>query len=200
MRAMRQAWCLAMLIMALILSGCGGTPPTISAEQGTHGEGLRVLPTPQSGTPIANPARLLIPAIKVDAFIESVGIMSNGDMATPTQSPWENVGWYNAGPLPGQRGSAVIDGHLDRPGGAPAVFWRLREARVGDEVMVVDSAGKTLHFHVARIAFYAPEEAPVQEIFGDDVGVHLNLITCAGDWVPSERQTTLRLVVFTSPG
>ncbi len=25
----------------------------------------------------------------------------------------------------------------------------------------------------------------------------LNLITCAGDWIPSQHQTTLRLVVYT---
>jgi hypothetical protein len=198
MRIMRQACCLVVLTMALILSGCGDITLTTSISQGTHGEGLRVPLTPQSGTPTANPTRLLIPTIKVNASIEPVGIMPNGDMATPTQGPWENVGWYNAGPLPGQRGSAVLDGHLDRPGGAPAVFWRLREAHVGDEVMVIDSVGKTLHFHVTHTAFYTPEDAPVQEIFGNNAGIHLNLITCAGDWLPDEHQTTLRLVVFTS--
>jgi len=144
------------------------------------------------------PTRLLIPAIGVNALIESVGILPGGDLATPTKSPWQNVGWYKVGPRPGERGSAVIDGHLDRPGGYPAVFWRLRDLRVGDEVFVRNTDGTTRHFQVTRIALYKPETAPFQDIFGNRSGAYLNLITCAGDWIPSEHQTTLRLVVYTS--
>ncbi len=147
----------------------------------------------------ANPLRLVIPTIGVNAFVEPLGIQANGDMATPTQSPWDDVGWYKLGPHPGERGSAVIDGHLDRPGGYPAVFWRLSAMRVGNEVLVMNSAGKTLHFRVTRMAFYTPQAASSDEaIFGNDGGIYLNLITCAGDWIPSEKQTTLRLVVYTS--
>ena len=54
-------------------------------------------------------------------------VLSDGDLAVPTQNPWDGVGWYQYGPYPGARGSAVIDGHLDRPGGYPAVFWRLHQ-------------------------------------------------------------------------
>lgn len=92
----------------------------------------------------------------------------------------------------------MIDGHLDRPGGFPAVFWKLREMHIGDEVMVVDTHGNTLRFRATHIAFYSPEDAPLLEIFGSTGGTFLNLITCAGDWIPSQHQTSLRLVVFTS--
>lgn len=146
----------------------------------------------------ANPVRLLIPALGVNAPIEMVGVTSNGDLAAPTQHPWEDVGWYGSGPRPGEQGSAVIDGHLDRPGGYPAVFWRLRYIHVGDGVMVTDADGKSSRFHVTGIAFYPPQDAPIQEIFGNENGTYLNLITCAGDWIPSQHQTSLRLVVYTS--
>jgi len=63
---------------------------------------------------------------------------------------------------------------------------------------VKNTARKTLHFHVARIAYYPPQEAPIQDIFGNRGGTYLNLITCAGDWMPSEHQTNLRLVVYTT--
>jgi hypothetical protein len=94
----------------------------------------------------------------------------------------------------------VIAGHLDRPGGNPAVFWRLRDLRVGDSVLVVDASGKTLPFHVTRIMSYPPQDAPVQDIFGNNAGRFLNLTTCAGDWIPTQHQTALRLVVYTSAG
>jgi LPXTG-site transpeptidase (sortase) family protein len=144
--------------------------------------------------------RLVIPAIGINASVEAVGVQANGDMATPTHNPWEDVGWYNGGPRPGERGSAVIDGHVDRPQGLPAVFWHLRELHVGDMVQVTDAVGTTLTFHVTRLAFYPPQEAPLQDIFGNRGGTYLNLITCAGDWIPSQQQTTLRLVVYTSLG
>ncbi len=154
-----------------------------------------------AANPVPAPfARLLIPAIGVNAPIESVGVRPDGAMETPRQHPWNDVGWYNTGPHPGERGSAVIAGHLDRPGGNPAVFWRLRDLRVGDSVLVVDASGKTLRFHVTRIMSYPPQDAPVQDIFGNTAGSFLNLTTCAGDWIPAQHQTALRLVVYTSAG
>jgi hypothetical protein len=154
------------------------------------------LPTaPKPGA--ANPVRLTIPAIALNASIEPIGVLPNGDLATPTRRPWDNAGWYDLGPRPGDRGSAVIDGHLDRPGGLPAVFWRLRELHTGDRVIVVDAHGKTLLFHVLRIAWYGAQTMPIQEIFGNGQGRYLNLITCAGYWIPEQHQTTQRLVVYT---
>ncbi len=142
--------------------------------------------------------RLLIPALGINTPIESVGVRRDGTMETPGQRPWNDVGWYNAGPRPGEQGSAVIAGHLDRPGGNPAVFWRLRNLHVGDDVLVVDAHGKTLRFHVTRIGLYPPQDAPVQDIFGNTAGSFLNLTTCAGDWIPTEHQTALREVVYTA--
>jgi sortase (surface protein transpeptidase) len=146
------------------------------------------------------PVRLVIPSIKIDAFVESLGVLANGDLQTPQENPWDNVGWYQSGAVPGERGSAVIDGHLDRPGGYPAVFWQLRQLQVGSAVMVIDAAGRTVRFHVTRVAYYSPQAAPLQAIFGNGGGSYLNLITCAGDWIPSQQQTTLRLVVYTALG
>jgi len=92
----------------------------------------------------------------------------------------------------------VIDGHLDRPGGYPAVFWRLRGLHLGDSVVVIDAYGKRVRFSVRRVVFYSAETAPFEDIFGSQGGIQLNLITCAGDWIPEQHQTALRLVVYTS--
>jgi LPXTG-site transpeptidase (sortase) family protein len=158
--------------------------------------------TPQSVIPTTLPVakklvRLIIPAIGVNAPIESVGVVAGGYLGVPTQNQWDGVGWYKSGPYPGDRGSAVIDGHLDRPGGGPAVFWNLRKLRTGEMVMVVDSTGKTLRFRITDMENYSPQNAPTSKIFDDTSGSYLNLITCAGAWIPSQHQTTLRLVVYT---
>src|SRR6266702_2349395 len=131
----------AMVALALSVAGLSLTPPTAIP-----------VPVPQPFV------RLLIPAIGVNASIESVGVRPDGRMETPAQRPWNDVGWYNSGPRPGERGSAVIAGHLDRPGGNPAVFWRLRDLRVGDSVLVVDASGKALRSLLTRIILVQPQE------------------------------------------
>ena len=205
MRQARLSSFFIAFITTLILYGCGlaSASPHPLPHPASPTARLVKSPTPtpsSSPTPArhANPVRLLIPAIGVNAPIEEVGVTSNGNLAVPTQNPWEGVGWYAAGSHPGERGSAVIDGHVDRPGGYPAVFWYLRDLHKGNEVLVTDAHGNTLRFRVTGLAFYSPQDAPVQEIFGNGSGDFLNLITCAGDWIPSQHQTTLRLVVYTS--
>jgi LPXTG-site transpeptidase (sortase) family protein len=203
MYGVRLLGCLFALTIALSLAGCGSTslqhvsPPASPSVHRTAVVETPVFATPAAGAAV-NPVRLIIPVIGVNAFIEPLGILSTGNLATPTQSPWEDVGWYNAGPHPGERGSAVIDGHLNRPGNYPAVFWRLGDLHVGDALQVMNTNGSMLHFRVTRIAFYPPQAAPIQDIFGNNGGKYLNLITCAGDWIVSQHQTTLRLVVYTA--
>jgi len=188
--------------MVLALSACASTSVSEVSEIGASriinaNAMSKVLPAEKLDLAL-NPVRLIIPAIAINASVEDIGTQANADLATPSQNPWVDVGWYNLGPRPGERGSAVIDGHLDRPGGFPAVFWQLRDLHVGDEVLVKNSSGKTLRFQVTRIELYAPQDAPIQDIFGNWGGTFLNLITCAGDWIPSQHQTNLRLVVYTS--
>ncbi len=191
-------------VCILALSACGTTAPSATKSPTPVHK-----PTPTFATtpavpavtatpPISSPSRLLIPSIGVDAPVENIGVLSNGDLATPTQNPWGGVGWYHLGPHPGQNGSAVIAGHLDRPGGAPAVFWNLRNMQAGDIVTVMAGKSAPLRFRVTQVASYAPDQAPLQEIFGNSGGKYLNLITCAGDWIPTQHQTTLRLVVYTT--
>jgi|SRR5450755_597742 len=141
---------------------------------------------------------LIIPRIKVNAVVDPVNTNASGAMAVPANEPWEHVGWYMNGPYPGEQGSAVIDGHLDRPGGFPAVFWNLRQLQPGDQVLYVAPGQPRLHFRVTKVAFYTPAQAPVQAIFNNRRGRFLNLVTCAGLWIPAIHQTTLRLVIYTT--
>lgn len=192
-------WC----CLLLLLSACGKTTLSVSAKPPEQPP-IATSPSSSSspvlthGAGISDPVRLLIPSVGLDAPIENIGILSNGDLATPTQDQWEGVGWYHLGTRPGETGSAVIAGHLDRPGGAPAVFWDLHNVHPGDNVTVFDAQHVALRFRVTQVAAYAPQEAPLQEIFANMGGKYLNLITCAGDWIPTQHQTTLRLVVYTT--
>ena len=183
------------LCFGLLLSSCG-QPQVEGTQTAPATPPKRVLL--QEAARGDDPVHLLISAIHVDTAIEPVGVLSTGNLDTPQNNPWEDAGWYKDGPRPGEQGSAVLDGHLNRPGGAPAVFWYLSALKIGDAVVVTTSEGKTLHYRVTGTTRYAPQQAPLQDIFGNTQGYHLNLITCAGYWIPTEQQTSLRMVVYTS--
>ena len=161
--------------------------PAVSTTQGV-GASFTVPSTPE---------RLVIPAIGVDAHIQSVGLSwrGNGDMGVPTN--FTDVAWYREGPLPGAPGSAVIDGHLDGKDVPQAVFFDLGKLKIGDLVEVIDTKGKTLQFRVVDTKTY-DYDATTTDIFSGDLSkARLNLITCAGDWLATQKQYTQRIVVFT---
>lgn len=140
----------------------------------------------------ALPERLIIPAIKVDALVETVGVTPEGNMDVP-KNP-SNVGWFGLGARPGEMGSAVMAGHVDGPYGESEIFFRLKDIKIGDDLYVNDISGNTEHFVVTRIQSYLAGFA--DEVFNKDDGTHLNLITCSGTWDKSKKSYSKRLVVF----
>ena len=143
------------------------------------------------------PARLIIPAIGVDANVQSVGLYWRGDGTMGIPTNFTDVAWYNLGPRPGMPGSAVIDGHFDGRNVKEAVFYNLGQLKTGDLVEVVDKAGKTFQFRVVATKSY-DANASTADIFGGDTSkARLNLITCAGDWDKTQKTYNKRVVVFT---
>ncbi len=140
------------------------------------------------------PKRLEISSINVDATVESVGLTPEGAMDTPVDP--DNVGWYNLGPRPGEQGSAVIDGHLDKEDQSRAVFADLAEVNIDDIVSVIDDQGKKLNFIVKEVRMYNADD-DTNEVFNNNDGVFLNLITCAGSWDKDKQNYDQRRVVFT---
>lgn len=90
------------------------------------------------------PARLVIPAIRLDEPVVALGLNSEGQIVPPA----DTVQWYTGSPAPGDPGIAVIAGHVTNPD--PDVFHRLPSLRVGDPVAVVDASGRRRTFRVYR--------------------------------------------------
>ncbi len=143
----------------------------------------------------ALPSRLSIPVLHIDAFVQKAGIKSDGSVGTPNN--FTDVAWYKYGTIPGQVGSAVIDGHVDNGLGLAGVFKHLVDIKVGDDVYLEQQDGNKLHFVVTDIESYPYKAAPTEEIFTQNDVARLNLITCEGVWVGSARTYDHRLVVFT---
>lgn len=141
-----------------------------------------------SGSPI----RLNIPAIGVDAAVQAVGVLASGHLGVP--SNWTDVAWYRDGPVPGQPGDAVIDGHLDSYT-APAVFWKLSSLRAGDTIEVQLSTGASVDFRVNTLRYVPYQSHDLGGIFSTTGPPSLTLITCGGRWLAAQRVYAERLVV-----
>ena len=137
-------------------------------------------------------ARLVIPAIKVNAVIKDMGLTAGGAMAIPGNRI--EVGWYSPGTRPGTTGSAVIGGHNYWNGSG--VFRNLDRLKKGDLLSVVDAKGVTSSFVVREMRTFLANDTH-SGIFSSESGSHLNLITCSGVWNPKTKSYTTRLVIYT---
>ena len=148
----------------------------------------------KQGSYVPLPGRLLIPSIKVDVPIESLGLTSAGAVAAPAGP--NDVAWFNQGPAPGRKGSAVIVGHFGWKDGVEAAFDKLHQLHKGDLIYVKDAKGVQSTFVVTDMRTYS-SQAETPNVFASNDGNHLNLITCSGKWNTSKKSYTERLVVFT---
>lgn len=144
-------------------------------------------------TPAA-PVRLVVPSIGIDAMVESVGTDAQGRMGVPS-SP-SHVAWYSPGPVPGDVGDAVIDGHLDWTNG-PAVFWNLGKLHKGDQVIVMRADQSQATFVVDSTRTY-PFDARATDLFSQSGPPSLSLVTCSGSWDRARGTYLTRLAVHAS--
>lgn len=175
-------------LMAFGLHGDAGnagsrlsTPMAVAKEQVRPPPPIRSTTGPEAEAVAGpSPVSVMIPAIKVDADVTSLGLKSDGTVEVPND-PAE-AGWYSKGPRPGEIGSAVILGHVDSTKG-PAVFYRLQNLSSGDRISVELANDKVAHFEVAKVAQYANEDFPGSKVYaGSPDRPALNLVTCGGEF------------------
>jgi Sortase domain len=135
-------------------------------------------------TPI--PIRIIIPKIRVASSLDRLGRAPDGTVQVPGPDRWAVPGWYELGPRPGDRGSAVILGHVDSTRG-PAVFFRLRELGRGDEIKVTRADGSSARFVVERTEQYDKQRFPTDEVYYPTLTPALRLVTCGGQFDDSTR-------------
>ncbi len=149
-------------------------PVTPSSSPAPTSSAIRAA-RPADGSP---PVHLRIPAISVSARVTRLGL--NPDRTVEVPSDPATTGWYRLGPTPGELGSAVILGHVDSLGGA-AVFYRLRDLRRGDLVVVDAADGGTRRFRVTSVASYLNADFPAARVYGPHGRTRgLQLVTCGG--------------------
>ena len=97
---------------------------------------------------------------------------------------------------PGSKGNSVIAGHLDDEDGNPAIFGKLHQAKIGDELTVGDKVGNTFTYTIRDIKEYPSSRLPLATFFTNSRESNLILITCSGVFDSKQDTYTNRLVVF----
>lgn len=143
----------------------------------------------------APPRRIRIPAIGVSAPVIPLGL--NKDRTLQVPKGYDETGWYRPGPDPGERGPAVIVGHVDSKTG-PAVFYRLRKLRRGNRIVIRRADGSTVRFRINGLERWPKAEFPTRRVYGRTKGSVLRLVTCSGNFDASSGHYVDNTIVFAS--
>jgi hypothetical protein len=173
---------LAAVVGAFAASRCGsGEARTGQLAMRIDSAGGRArgttVPRARRGHRPARPVRIEIPAIGVDAPIIPLGL--NRDRTLEVPHDFGDAGWWSGGARPGEAGPAIVAGHVDSYTG-PAVFFRIRELRRGDAIVIVRRDGSRARFAVLGTEEYPKTHFPTARVYGPTDGPTLRLITCSG--------------------
>ncbi|WP_037854278.1 class F sortase [Streptomyces sp. NRRL S-340] len=164
-----------------LLNGADTThaPPQPAAAEGTPDPGAQRLGAP--ALPPSPPTRIRIPSIRVDAPLTGLGLTPSGSLDVPPAADKNLAGWYESGTTPGERGTAIVAGHVDNTQG-PAVFYDLGALKKDSVIEVDRRDGGVAVFTVDAIEVYAAKDFPDKKVYGAAERPELRVITCGGGY------------------
>jgi Sortase domain len=181
---------IAGVLAVLGLAGCGAQ--TAPSEPPARVE-VRDRAPHRRTADVASPRRIEIPAIGVAAPVIALDLHADKTLEVPQD--YGDTGWWRGGPEPGERGAAVIAGHVDSRTG-PAVFYRLDELRPGDEIRVRRTDGTQARFAVRRLERHPKDAFPTRRVYGRTSAPTLRLVTCSGDFDAATGHYVDNTIVF----
>jgi LPXTG-site transpeptidase (sortase) family protein len=197
----------ALIVGSLTFSVFGMGTPVSSAEK--IPEQVQVTPVPiptptqQPQTPtvtaaVAKPTTkpaaikgntLSFPSIGFQGSIVTVGTTADNAIDVPSG---KQIGYWNGSARPGTPGAVFLDGHVD------GIFAKLSKLSVGQTVRMTYEGQsfnyRVVHTEVVELATIDMDRA--LSVFGDNIE-GLNMMTCAGTYIPSRATYDKRFVVYT---
>jgi hypothetical protein len=146
--------------------------------------------------PRSVPIMLDVPAIGVHSALLQLGLNRDNTVEVPPLDRDSKAGWYRYSPTPGEKGPAVILGHVDSARYGPGVFYRLGQLKSGDIIQVTRTDSTVALFHVERVAEYRKSAFPTAQVYGNVDYPALRLITCGGDFDAATGNYSDNVVVY----
>ncbi|NUR58737.1 MAG: class F sortase [Catenulispora sp.] len=177
------------LAVAVVAVGFKLVSSGVSALSGPPAPSRGTLFGSWSGPPAAPlgrsvPLRVKVPSVGIDAPLIRLGLDADGAVAVPPMWVPSEAGWFGGNPTPGERGAAIIVGHVDTEYGR-AVFYPLGNVQPGALVVVDRADKKHAQFRVNSVEVVDKDRFPAQRVYGtgdaaDTDTAQLRLITCGG--------------------
>ncbi|BBA97546.1 putative secreted protein [Actinacidiphila reveromycinica] len=152
-------------------------------------------PTTGPSLPRSEPTRISIQSIGVNAPFAPMSMDATGVLQPPPDTDRNLAGWYKDGATPGERGNAVVAGHVDTKTG-PAVFYLLPYLKKGDAVDITRADGSIATFSVDEVDTFSKGDFPDQRVYGDTPDAQLRIITCGGVFDRKKQDYEANVVVF----
>ncbi|WP_225830004.1 class F sortase [Streptomyces sp. NK08204] len=186
-RRKRAPWGVIALVLltglALIRNGSGefdiGPPQPASAAAPDSRRAPAVFSTAPASLPFSAVDRVRIPSIRVDAPVMPVGLDTDGWVSAPPPDNPNLAGWFTGAVSPGEKGTAVVVGHVDNRQG-PAVFYGLGALQKGNRIDILRKDGKTAVFEVYGVEVFSKSSFPGDRVYGSKGAPELRVITCGG--------------------
>lgn len=160
-----------------VITGCSSTatPTTPAAGAGSIAEAQQATAAPLPGYAVT------VPALKVNhSLLVPLGLNPDHTIQVPPLAAPAELGLYDHGPKPGDRGPAVILGHINA-NGVNGAFAHLDQLKPGDRIQVARPDGTTVSFAVYQTRTVPKTAFPTAAVYSDTPGPELRLITCGGD-------------------
>ncbi|MEV0915696.1 sortase [Streptomyces sp. NPDC049967] len=141
------------------------------------------------------PASVAVAGVSLRAAIQPVRTAEDGEIPLPDNP--QQASWPDSSVTPGERGTAILAGHVDSTAG-PAAFYNLSAVKPGMPVTVSRKDGSTAHFTIDAVAVYPKDDFPSSTVYGPTPGPSLRLITCTG-WNADTREYHDNVVVYATP-
>ncbi|SFX31130.1 class F sortase [Streptomyces atratus] len=141
------------------------------------------------------PQRLQIAAIGVNTPFTDLSLGPTGQLNAPPPNDNNLVGWYKDGVTPGERGAAIVAGHVDTLTG-PAVFLQLRYLQPGAKVDITRADGSVATFKVDSVEQFSKAKFPDDRVYAETNSAQLRLITCGGAYNKTAKDYEDNVVAF----
>lgn len=141
------------------------------------------------------PRVLFIDKLSIKARILPMGLNEDNTIQAPVNI--NDSGWYNGSAQPGQPGAMLIDAHSSgrtRQG----LFAYLDTLVVGDEIKIERGDGAEFVYSVAYIETVPLSEVDMKKALAPygEASEGVNLITCTGEWIESDKTYDHRVIVY----
>jgi sortase (surface protein transpeptidase) len=194
------AWVLAIVaffgggVLLATYAGVTSKPTTPGAVALPAQPTQRPPPTGIQPLPRSVPVSIEISSIKVYAPVGSLGTAADGTVEVPPLNKPNLAGWYRGSVTPGQRGNAVILGHVDSHTIGAAVFYQLGDLKPGDLVNVTRTDRSVAVFRVYGVASFAKAKFPTTMVYGPNTKPELRLVTCGGAYNAKRHEYVTNVV------